>query len=442
MVTFRNFLRASRAFCPPFHTHCVGYALCAFLLLMLSGGGPLSSCHAAEAQDVPHVRVGVTLGYADLQGRFPVTSVLYGTPADRGGLRVGDWIFPPAEAEASPEGIQNYLALELQHGFSVILRGEREGVPQTYWLRPYRFSASQEKLVALSLAVEKHILEGRSLWKEAIQAFDSFLYRSMSPEDLASRLSELRTKLHQAAWDLRNQSVPADLSPEIRTHFLAAREDYARAMELRREGLLYLMEYATHQQDPLSHQQGRRRETDSRARQARKLESRGGKELLFALRRGALSEKEIELLFSWERGFEAGESQHPQEFGDLLYPGGGASVQGALVGDGAGGTIRKEYAFLLTPPWDSRRVAYWAGEELLVFWGEGSPRYIFVWTGAMWYQIALHEGESPGEGLQRNRSTLKQQRQQNRFGIPQEDLPYLQSLAEGANLSWLGMLAW
>ena len=405
------------------------------LAWMFSGGRRLASCSAEEA---PSFRVGVTLGYADPRGRFPVTSVLYGTPADRGGLRVGDYIFPPSEVPPSPEGIENYLALELRQGFSVILRGEREGVPQTYWLRPYRFSSSQEKLVALSLVVESHILGGRSLWQEAIQAFDSFLYRSMSPQDLESRLSELRNHLHRVAGDLRSQPVPSELSPEIRTHFLAAREDYARAMELRREGLLYLMEYATHQQDSLSHQQGRRREADARARRALKLESRGGEELLLALRRGSLGEKDIELLLYWERGFEAGESRHSREFGDL-YPREGSPVKGIPPEEEK---PRKEYAFVLHPPWESNRVAYWAGEELLVFWKEEPPRYLFVWTGAMWYQIALREGEAPGEGLQRNRNTLRQQRQQNRFGIPQEDLPYLQSLTEGAKLSWLGMLAW
>ncbi len=410
------------------------------LALIFSGGETLLSGHAAEAEEAPSFRVGVTLGYADPQGRFPVTSVLYGTPADRGGLRVGDYLFPPSEAHPSPEGIQNYLALELRQGFSVILRGEREGVPQTYWLRPYRFSSSQEKLVALSLAMESRILAGESLWKDAIQAFDSFLYRSMSPQDFESRLSELRTRLHQAAWDLRNETVSPELSPEIRAHFLAAREDYARAMELRREGLLYLMEFVTHQEDSLALQQGRRREADARARQARKLESRGGKELLLALRRGSLSEKEIDLLLCWERGFEAGESRHSREFGDP-YVRGDSSAEKTVIHEEST-VLREKYAFMLTPPWESRRVAYWAGEELLVFWKEEPPRYIFIWTGAMWYQIALREREAPGEGLQRNRNTLRQQRQQNRFGIPQEDLPYLQSLAEGAHLSWLGMLAW
>lgn len=409
-------------------------------LALILWGGTFLSGYAAEAEEVPSFRVGVTLGYADPQGRFPVTSVLYGTPADRGGLRVGDYIFPPGEAYPSPEGIQNFLALELHQGFSVILRGEREGVPQTYWLRPYRFSSSQEKLVALSLAMESRILGGESLWKEAIQAFDSFLYRSMSPQDLESRLSELRTRLHQAAWDLRNEAVSEELSPEIRTHFLAAREDYARAMELRREALLYLMDFVTHQEDSLSLQQGRRREADARARQARKLESRGGKELLLALRRGSLSEKEIDLLLHWERGFERGEPRHAREFGDPHVQ--GDPLMEKKVVHEENRAFREKYAFMLAPPWGAHRVAYWVGEELLVFWKEEPPKYLFVWTGAMWYQIALREGEALGEGLQRNRNTLRQQRQQNRFGIPQKDLPYLQSLAEGANLFWLGMLAW
>jgi len=65
-----------------------------------------------------------------------------------------------------------------------------------------------------------------------------------------------------------------------------------------------------------------------------------------------------------------------------------------------------------------------------------------VWTGAMWYQIALREGESLGEGLQRNRDTLKQQREQNRFRVPQEDLPNLISLGEEGTLGWMGILAW
>jgi hypothetical protein len=410
------------------------------LALIFSGGETILSGHAAEAEESPPFRVGVTLGYADPQGRFPVTSVLYGTPADRGGLRVGDYLFPPSEAHPSPEGIQNYLALELHQGLSVILRGEREGVPQTYWLRPYRFSSSQERLAALSLAMESRILAGESLWKEAIQAFDSFLYRAMNPQDLESRLSELRTRLHQAAWDLRNQAVSEELSPEIRAHFLAAREDYARAMELRREGLLYLMEFVTHQEDALSLQQGRRREADARARQARKLESRGGKELLLALRRGSLSEKEIDLLLCWERGFEGREPRHPREFGDPYVRGDSLAEKNVIHEENR--VLREKYAFMLTPPWESRRVAYWAGEELLVFWKEEPPKYIFVWTGAMWYQIALREGEAPGEALQRNRNTLRQQRQQNRFGIPQEDIPHLQSLAEEVNLFWLGMLAW
>jgi len=397
-----------------------------------------NSAEAREASTALESRVGITLGYPDFRGAFPVTSVLYGTPGDRGGLRVGDAVFPLAEAESSPQGVLEYLSRKLEAGYSVILQGEREGVPQTYWLRPYRFSSSQEKLLALSLEMERHILSGKTLWEEALGAFDSFLYRSMNPGDLESRLSELRNELLNASGKLRNYPIPRELSPEIRGHLLAAREDYARAMDLRREGLLYLMEFAVSREDSLSLQQGRRREADFRARDARKLESRGAGELLQALRCASLGEEDMQLLRYRELGLGGGESRHPREFGESsLKENAGIFQQDRLTEN-----FRKDYAFVLQAPWESNRFAHWAGEELLVFWKGETPKYLFVWTGAMWYQIALREGESLGEGLQRNRDTLKQQREQNRFRVPQEDLPNLISLGEEGTLGWMGILAW
>ncbi|HPQ37894.1 MAG TPA: PDZ domain-containing protein [Synergistaceae bacterium] len=410
-----------------------------FLLLLglVLGGLFLPEvCNSREALQKPEFRLGFSLEYADSRGAFPVISVLYGSPADRSGLRVGDYVFPPAEADPSPEGVLAFLSRQMQQGFSVLLRGEREGLPQTYWLRPYRFSSSQEKLVTLSLAMEQRILRGKTLWEDALQAFDSYLYREYGSEKLGSRLSELREELLEASWKLRNESIPSELSPEIRGNFIAARELYARAMDLRREAMLNLMDVVAHREESLSLQQGRRREAEQRARTAQRLESRGAGELLQALRRGALSEQEIELLFHWERGFAQGESRHPKAFEEA------PPLQKKIESSSALEGSSEKYAFFGNIPWNSDRMAYWAGEKLLVFWKGDAPKYLFLWTGLMWYQVALGDAETMGEALQRSRHTLRQQRQQNRFEVPQQDLAYVTSLGERENLHWMGMLGW
>ncbi len=398
-------------------------------------GGPDFSFAREQALSHSEFRVGISLGYADFRGGFPVTSVLRGTPADRGGLRVGDCIYPPSGAGDTSESVMAFLSRELEGGFSVLLSGDREGIPQTFWLRPYRFSSVQKQLVAYSLALEENVLRGQSLWKEGMEAFDSYLYRSLDAKKFEARVSALRGDLLKTSWELRNKEIPSELSPEINANFSAARDAYARAMDLRREGLLYLLDFVIHEKDPLPLHQGRRREAEHKALLARRLECRGGGELLQALRRGSLGEENIQLLLSWERGFERGESDHPREFEvSSLF----REPRQTAANEGE----PEKYAFLRRPPEGMDCFAYWVEEELLVFWSQEMPQYLFLWTGVMWYQIAPEEGESPGEALRRNGGTLRQQKRQNGFRISQEELPEIVPLGEGQKLRWMGMLGW
>ena len=409
----------------------LGGILLGFALL----GGPDSSFAREQVLPNSEFRVGISLGYADSRGAFPVTSVLRGTPADRGGLRVGDCIYPPSGAGNTSESVMAFLSRELEGGFSVLLSGDREGISQTFWLRPYRFSLVQKRLVAYSLSLEEDVLRGQSLWKEGMKAFDSYLYRSLDAKEFESRISALREELLKTSWELRNKEIPSELSLEINANFSVARDAYARAMDLRREGLLYLMDFVIHEKDPLSLQQGRRREAEHKALLARRLECRGGGELLQALRRGSLGEENIRLLLFWERGFERGESDHPREF-----------EVSSLFQEPRQTAVSEEkpekYAFLRRPPEGMDCFAYWVKEELLVLWSRETPEYLFLWTGVMWYQIAAKDGEPPGEPLLRNRDTLRQQKRQNDFRIFQEELPEIVSLGEEQKLRWMGMLGW
>ena len=175
-------------------------------------GGPDFSFAREQVLPNSEFRVGISLGYADFRGAFPVTSVLRGTPADRGGLRVGDCIYPPFGAGDTSESVMAFLSRELEGGFSVLLSGDREGIPQTFWLRPYRFSSVQKQLVAYSLALEENVLRGQSLWKEGMEAFDSYLYRSLDAKKFEARVSALRGDLLKTSWELRNKEIPSELS--------------------------------------------------------------------------------------------------------------------------------------------------------------------------------------------------------------------------------------
>ncbi len=402
---------------------------------------PPSSFASEKIQETHAHPLGLTLDCANAEGLFYVLGVLPGSPGARAGVCEGDFIVPPRENLFTSQEVIDYLNSRLLQGFSVFLKGERKGVPQLYWVRPYRFTPVQEEAVRFSLALQKEMLQGRTLWREGVEAFNTYLYRALPSEELIARISTIRKELFDCSRRLLREDPRKPLCHEMIMLCRSAQDGYARAIEVRRRALLELASVADHEGETWKLHRLRREEAEKEALFALHIEAQAGKSLLYVLRRSALREEDIPLLGWSEKGHRDRLSLvSGVDFPDVFS----VPPEDLLSEEAFSPDMRRKYAFLSrqnrTFPAD--RMAYWAGENLLVLWNGDVPRYLFLWNGAMWYQIALKRGEPLGKALQRNRETLRQQKGQNGFEVLPGDLEYVTFVGSREKLYWMGVLAW
>ncbi len=75
-----------------------------------------------------------------------------------------------------------------------------------------------------------------------------------------------------------------------------------------------------------------------------------------------------------------------------------------------------------------------------VAWNGTRPKVIYLWTGGLWHQVSVKEGQTPIKALQRNERYIKRLVNQSGFKLYEQDLPILAQQAKSWGYYWFGEL--